>query len=191
MGKRRKRDIVRVSVLLVIAAFSWLLLRQSQVQLPVVTDREGRKPDAYLSNFVITTMNEFGQPRYRLEAIYMEHFPQNDTSEIEKPLLTVFRPDELPWYVKSERGVLKPLEDTVILLGHVEMEYLDEKGQSLRVLTKNLIVHPDRQYAETDQPVTIIDQHGITRAVGLNAFLDAGRLSLLAKVRGEYVLNKK
>ena len=191
MGKRRRRDVVRVSVLLIIAGFSWFLLRQSQEQLPVVVDREGKKPDAYLRNFIITTMSEFGQPRYRLEAIYMEHFPQDDTSELVKPLLTVFRPDELPWYVKSERGVLKPLEDRVLLLGDVQMEYLDDKGQSLRVLTKDLIIHPDQQYAETDQPVTIIDQHGITRAVGLRAFLETGRLSLLAEVRGEYDLSKK
>ena len=49
-----------------------------------------------------------------------------------------------------------------------------------------LRVVPAKQYAETDQAVTVVTDLGITRAIGMQADLQQRRLKLLAQVRGDY-----
>ena len=66
---------------------------------------------------------------------------------------------------------------------------LDDAGETtMQVDTRELWVYSDQEYAESSDKVMIKDAMGITRAEGMKIDLKAGRLQLLAAVRGEYVL---
>jgi len=73
------------------------------------------------------------------------------------------------------------------LRDQVKVERLTEgKDDTLEIHTEALKVVPAEEYAETDQPVTIVTALGVTQAVGMQANLKQQQLELLAQVRGEY-----
>ena len=61
-----------------------------------------------------------------------------------------------------------------------------DRRDTLELTTSELRVVPAKQYAETDQAVTVVTDLGITRAIGMQADLQQRRLQLLAQVRGDY-----
>ena len=67
----------------------------------------------------------------------------------------------------------------------VERPAQDRRGR-LEIDTASLRVVPAKEYAETDQPVVIVTDFGVTRAIGMQADLKQQQLQLLAQVRGEY-----
>ena len=56
--------------------------------------------------------------------------------------------------------------------------------------TSQLYVFPDKQYAETDKPVTIEQPGSVINSVGLRAFMDTGKVELLSQARGTYEANE-
>ncbi len=186
IGRNLAQESVKIVALLTLVGISWWLLDQNRSAPSEGVSDDAQEPDAFIRDFVATTTDNAGRPQYRLEAQSMVHYPHNDTSEMEKPYLTLYREDELPWYVRAERGLIAPQGETVFLLGKVYMEHEDGRGRQLQVHTHDLEIYPDDQYAETDQKVTILHDLGTTHGIGLEAFLREGRLSLLTNVKGEY-----
>ena len=59
-------------------------------------------------------------------------------------------------------------------------------SDELKVSTPLLVVYPEKDYAETDRPVTITEPRGRTEGVGMEAFLEEQRLVLLNEVYSRY-----
>ena len=51
-----------------------------------------------------------------------------------------------------------------------------------------MTVLPEKDYAETRQPVRIVAANGVTTATGMKAYLNEGRMLLLSNVRGQHEL---
>jgi lipopolysaccharide export system protein LptC len=163
-------------------------VEQGPMVAALVTEPEKRHIADYdLTDFDLTTMNAAGRPRYYLKARSLRHYADDDTAEVSLPQLTIFRQGASPWFVRAEQALVTAGAETVFLQDQVKMERLTEdKGDKLEILTPALKVVPAKQYAETDQPVTIVTALGVTRAVGMHADLKEKHLELLAQVRGEY-----
>ena len=173
--------------LLLLALSSWWLIRELDLANLAADDSQRHTPDLYLDNFTTTTMNELGQPMRRLQAVRMEHFPDTDTSELEKPYLVLYRPGGPPWHVKSERGWVSASGDVMLLLGRVHIWRNNDAGErDLDVRTQDLRVLPDSEYGETDKPVVIRTPTSESRGVGMRVYLDQSRIELLSQVRTFY-----
>lgn len=61
-----------------------------------------------------------------------------------------------------------------------------ENGRPSMLKTSILYLEPNRQYAQTDKPVTIIDDRGTTHATGMKIFFEDKRIELLSKVNSYY-----
>ena len=70
----------------------WMPIEPGPVSKLVTAPEKRHIPDFYLSNFDLTTMNAAGQPRYYLQAAAMRHYADDDTSQLQMPSLTVYRP---------------------------------------------------------------------------------------------------
>lgn len=178
-------------VVLVVAGLAslswWMPVEQGPVSKLVTAPEKRHIPDYYLGDFDLTTMNAAGRPRYYLQAQGMSHYADDDTAEMAQPRLTVYRHEAAPWVVRSREAQVAAAGESVLLQGDVKVERpaQDRRGR-LEIDTASLRVVPAKEYAETDQPVVIVTDFGVTRAIGMQADLKQQQLQLLAQVRGEY-----
>jgi lipopolysaccharide export system protein LptC len=117
----------------------------------------------------------------------MSHYADDDTSRMAVPQLTIYRQGAAPWFVRSRQAQVAAGGESVLLQDEVKVERLmeDQRGK-LEIDTSALRVVPAKEYAETDQPVTIVTGLGMTQAIGMQADLKQQYLQLLAQVRGDY-----
>jgi lipopolysaccharide export system protein LptC len=178
-------------LVLVVAGLStlswWMPTEQGPVSKLITAPEKRHTPDFYLADFDLTTMNAAGRPRYYLQAEWMQHYADDDTSQLTMPSLTMYRPAAAPWRVRSDHGQVAAGGESVLLRDDVKVQRITAaKRDALEIDTSTLRVVPAKEYAETDQPVTIVTELGVTRAIGMQADLKQRQLRLLAQVRGDY-----
>lgn len=178
-----RRTLFVALALAAVAATSWLS-RQTERTHRATETLPGHTVDYFLSQFSAVTTDETGHPEHRLDAAYMAHFPDDDTAELTKPRITVYRPRSDPWHVQADRGRVEAGGNLIELEGKVR---LIRKGKdALELATDDMRIWPNRQYAETDAPLTVTDARGTIEAVGMRGYLGEERLELLSRVRGTY-----
>lgn len=127
-----------------------------------------------------------GSLRHQLTAERVEHMQDTDTSLLFQPDLLIYRGEDQPWQVRSLRGEVGPEGRQVELIEQVEIEQTIAPDRFSRLTTSRLTVFPDREYAETAQPVRIENADGLTTAIGMQAHVKEGRVLLLSNVRGQH-----
>lgn len=186
LQRRRPRELITIFFLVVAVSGTWWWLERTQREEDSREESQAHQPNAFFQDFIVTTMNEAGRPAHRITGQRMNHFPDNDTAELIEPRLWVYQEGDSPWEVQAQTAVVQLSEDIVWLLGSVKAERHPRDGQSIVIETSDLRVEPEREYAETDQPVTVHQPHGVTNGVGMQGWLTEKRFSLLAQVRGRY-----
>ena len=137
-------------------------------------------PDYYMEDFTTLTMNQDGKPKNKLSADYLAHYPHNDSTELVKPRMEIFREDELPLYINAEKGRLTGDDDTILLYGIVQMwEYDDTGSPVLEVSTSHVKVLLGEEYAETDSYATIVTGTAVITGTGMRAYLPESRLEVI------------
>lgn len=158
---------------------AWLLLWLSE-EPATRQASDQRVPDYYMEDFTTLTMKEDGQPGNRLTAAYLAHFPDDDTTELQKPTLEFFRAGEQPLYIAAERARRQGDNDTIQLQGIVRMWQYDEAGTpTLEVSTADVRLALDSEYAETEQYATIVVNNATITGTGMRVFLPESRLEVI------------
>lgn len=180
-----------IGLLLLLGAFlSWWMSKGFNVHPPSQPAKARHIADYSMGHFVLRDMDGDGRLHYRLYAEHMSHYLDDDTAQLERPNMTVFKLDGASWNVYARHGWISSGQKTIALRGNVLIWRNAEKGDSgLEIQTDELHIEPDRQYAETDRPVTITQDFGVTHAVGMRVNLKQSRMELLARVRGHYILD--
>jgi lipopolysaccharide export system protein LptC len=141
-------------------------------------------PDYYMEDFSTLSMEEDGRPKSRLRAVYMAHYPDNDTTELLQPSMEVYRVGRLPLYISAERGWVTNDNNVVVLRGAVRMWEDDATGKrTLQVDTSAARVLLDSEYAETDQPAVIVSKQSTISGTGMRAYFKESRLEVLKHER--------
>ncbi len=149
-------------------------------------------PDAIMENFSAVRLSEQGTPRFIMAAKKLRHYPDDDSTTLEVPRLTSLSAEQPPIHIIARQGTVSSRGDEVFL--HQDVEVLREASaqrEELTLHTEYLHVVPDRDWADTDRPVTIVDAHNTVHAIGLEMDNKARTLKLLSQVRSEHVPNKK
>ena len=179
--------IITTLIVVAFGVFSFWLLQDLENQDIVTQSTAVHEPDYFLENMVRTTTGEDGELRNILRATLVEHFPDDDSTELASPHLEIYNGAEQPWHVIAERGWISSGNDVVLLRGDVEIWRLDEGGRrAYEVITTELRVLPREQYAETDNPTIIVGADSVTHAVGMRANFAHSRLELVQRVRSRY-----
>ncbi|NIP73864.1 MAG: LPS export ABC transporter periplasmic protein LptC [Gammaproteobacteria bacterium] len=170
-----------------IAAAGWWVQELIRPEPGEPAARKEKRPDYFLEEFTATTTNDQGQPHYRLTAKTMAHYARDDRADLQDPIMVFFRPEGPAVHMRSETGTV--LEQGALV--HLEGKVLIDRPPSpanreVHVITRNLTVHPDQNYAETAEPVRIEREASTLQGVGMQAWLADGRMRLLSQVRGTY-----
>ena len=138
------------------------------------------EPDLYMLNATINHFGPEGELQHRIDAERFTHFPMTDVTTMQFPALVLERTrDSDSWEITSSEGRILPSSDyreEVVELWSIVLASQSSKGnQFVSFQTQSLTVYPERDYAETDEPVIIKNQSGRTTAAAMKAFLNKGK----------------
>lgn len=149
-------------------------------------------PDAIMDNFSAIKLNEQGVPRFIMTANRMQHYPDDDSTGLDVPRLTMLSADRPAIHTIARRAVVSSSGDEIFLYEDVEvLREASATQEELTLQTEYLRVVPDRDWSDTDRPVTIVRAHNTVHAVGLEMDNKAHTLKLLSQVESINVPTKK
>lgn len=165
-----------------LGASYWL---NQQVQ-PETAKSDGSKrhdPDAIVENFSATKLNEEGLPSFIISAKKMLHYPDDDSTSLDAPRITLLSAERPTLHATATRGTLSSNGDEVFLYDDVEVLREASAEQDKLTLTTNYLhVIPDQNLANTDSPVTLVDAHNTVHATGMEMDNNTRTLKLLSLV---------
>ena len=149
------------------------------------------EPDATVENFSAIQLNEQGLPRFIMAAKKMEHFPDDDTTVLEVPRITILPTGQPSIHSIANRGTVSGKGDVISLYDNVEvLRNASAQREELRAHTEYLRIVPDKNLLTTDRTVKIVEGRNTLRATGLEIDNNARTIKLLSAVKGEYVSGK-
>jgi len=172
-----------VIIMLLLAAGSAWLLHKISPGKSRTTRELLHQPDYYMENFRTSNMEEDGTLKNRLRAEQMTHYPDDNTTELIRPMLEIPRADEQPINIVADKGWVTADNEVILLTGNVNLWQNDATGnKSLEIITSDVRILVNQDYAETDKPSTFIGKGTTVKVTGVKAYLKEGRLQLLHKV---------
>lgn len=165
----------------------WL---NQQVQTGPAAPDSGKRhdPDAIVESFSATNLNEQGVPSFIMAAKKMLHYPDDDSTTLEEPRITMLPPGQPAIHASAKSATISSRGDEVIL--HDDVEVLLEAGKrqdSYKLQTDYLRIFPDRNLADSDRAVTMVGTNNTVHATGMELDNNTRILKLLSQVRSDYV----
>lgn len=183
------RSALSLVGLALLAGLSYGLLRLVESSLQRSTPVESREPVLTIERFRAARMNIAGLREYVLEAPLLIQLAGQEGTQVQKPVMDWYQPDgqTREWRLRAENGWIAADQQQVRLESEVVMTRTAESGKSPVVITtRDVLVRPTEQYAETAAPILAVVPGGELRAIGARAYLNQERLELLSQVRGFY-----
>ncbi|MBI1174847.1 MAG: LPS export ABC transporter periplasmic protein LptC [Sideroxydans sp.] len=189
--ERLRAWLALLPLLLLLGATYWLN-QQVQPLPPKPDDSKRHDPDYIIDNLSATTLNEQGVPHYIMGAQKMLHYPDDDSTHMEEPQLTSLYPDRPAVHVSARHGKISGEGDQVFLYDDVKVVRDATATQSEMTFTSSYLhVLPDNDLADTDRPVTIIDDSNVVHAIGMKLNNRTGVIQLLAQVNSQHETAKR
>jgi lipopolysaccharide export system protein LptC len=156
---REKSTLVSSLVLLGILAGGsyWLALRARM--LDPLAKKPAHEVDYYATGFEMVRMDAQGHPYYRLGAKRMQHFADDDSTELALPTITSLSPNKPVVHILGRTGDVSSGGDIVNLDGGVKLiREPTATDPGLIADSSHMTVLPDEDVARTDTHVHAI--HG-------------------------------
>ncbi|OZG70540.1 LPS export ABC transporter periplasmic protein LptC [Hahella sp. CCB-MM4] len=148
------------------------------------------EPDAFVTGAEYRTYDERGNLESVLRSERAKHFPQTNIGLLTNPNLQLYQEGEPSWTAKSSEGQFDVQKDHVVLMGNVQIQGTDRKGEKFSMHTEKLNYANKSGFIDTDQPVKITSDTSEITAVGMTADIAQKKIILLSKVKGQYVQPK-
>jgi len=175
-------------LLLLLAVITFWINKTVQPPVPKIDGSSRHDPDYIMGNFVTTQTDVNGNLRYKLAAVEMRHFPDDDTTELQRPRYTQFAMDKPYTQVEGLRGYVSGDGEEVQLVDKVKVtrQAFAGKGE-MTVETEYLNIRPNDELVTTDSPVVIRQApKTVIYATGMVYEKKKKTVTLLQKVRAHY-----
>lgn len=181
----KRRTLFLSLIIAILAVVShWLSQESEQLFETSKAPIPARSPDYFMDNFSAVTMNENGIAQHRLEATRLEHYAQDDITELDQPHLLLYNNGSPLWHISAAKGNIKNDTQMISLEGKVHMQR--EGDDPLELRTERIQIHPKTQYAETSAAVILTSPQVRLQGIGMRIDINEERLELLSDVRGNY-----
>ena len=175
-------------LLLLLAAITFWINKTVQPPVPKIDGSSRHDPDYIMSNFVTTQTDINGDLRYKLAAVEMRHFPDDDTTQLQRPRYTQFAVGKPYTQVEGLRGYVSSDGEEVQLVDNVKVtrQAFAGKGE-MTVETDYLNIRPNDELVTTESPVVIRQApKTVIYATGMVYEKKKNTVTLLNKVRAHY-----
>lgn len=133
----------------------WINLTVEE-QGPKIDGSNRHDPDYTMNNFVTTQTDTTGKLRYVLAAAEMLHYPDDDSTVLQRPRYTQFTINKPYTQIEALRGYVSSNGEEIELVDNVKVvrQAFEGKGE-MQVLTEKLVILPNQELAKTDSAVLI------------------------------------
>lgn len=167
-----------------LAAATWWL---ADILTP--TEEKAARPDRsqidyYSTNITRTVLDLQGKPKELLFAVTMTHYKNDDRTEMDKPVMTLYKKEgEQPWVINADKGSVLAGGKVIWLRGNVLITRDTGKNGFVQIVTKNVRYEPDKDYAQTQAHVLIRGPRDEVTGTGMQVYFEpAFKANLLADV---------
>ncbi|WP_020167049.1 MULTISPECIES: LPS export ABC transporter periplasmic protein LptC [Methylotenera] len=175
-----------LAVLLALLTF-WINQTVEQ-QGPKIDGSNRHDPDYTMHNFVTTQTDATGRLSYILAATEMLHYPDDDSTVLQRPRFTQYTLDKPYTQIEGLHGYVSSNGEQVTLVNNVKVvrQAFEGKGE-MQVLTEKLLIFPKNDLVKTDAPVRIT-QAPKTVITGVGMIYDKKEqtVTLLNRVKVHY-----
>ena len=175
-----------LALLLALITF-WINLTVEQ-QGPKTDGSDRHDPDYTMNNFVNTQTDASGKLRYVLAAAEMVHYPDDDSTVLQRPRFTQYTIDKPYTQIEGLRGYVSSSGEQVELVDNVKVtrQAFDGKGE-MQITTEKLVILPNQDIAKTDSPVVITQApKTVIHATGMIYDKNHQTVQLLNRVKVHY-----
>ncbi len=186
--KARATFIFPLVLLSMLALMTFWLSKVAQPPTPKMDGSSRHDPDYVITNFVTTQTDINGNLHYKLAAIEMKHYPDDDSAVLQRPRYTQFALDKPYTQVHGLRGNVSSNGDEVELFDQVKVtrQAFAGKGE-MTVETDYLSILPKEEIVRTEHPVVIRQApKTVIYATGMLYEKKKRTVTLLHKVRAHY-----
>ena len=133
----------------------WINLAVEQ-QGPKIDGSNRHDPDYSMHNFVNTQTDITGKLRYVLAAAEMVHYPDDDSTVLQRPRFTQYTTNKPYTQIEALRGYVSSNGEEIELVDNVIVvrQAFEGKGE-MQLLTEKLIILPNQDLATTKSRVVI------------------------------------
>jgi lipopolysaccharide export system protein LptC len=142
MGWAVTRVVVVISLLL-FTGLAWWLPNALITPAMRLTGMERHDPDYYIENFVATSMNQQGTPRYRLEAAKLTHYPDGSDARLERPRLFQYGGANGETITTADQGLVSQNGKKLLMTGNVKVSRANGANSGSEIATNQLTVTLD------------------------------------------------
>ena len=150
-----------------------------------------KNPQEYMTNFFVSIFSKEGHLKNELSANYWAYQPETEGSTLTMPHLVIYKPDGSLWTIDANRGFIKQANIATLDQINLHNNVVISRPASNTIFpitleTPDLYYQPHKEYAETDQCVTMKKPGLKISGIGMRAFLDKGSVELLRDVKTYY-----
>jgi lipopolysaccharide export system protein LptC len=187
------KTLIITFVLLAFAVFTnWLTFSFVQKKILAQAAPPQDQPDSFMHDVVFLDFDQNGIMRNYLTSPEMNHYVVGDKYVLQKPELKISNQENEEWQIKAPYGQSQNRNDSIDLWGGVEIKQIaGSKYPGLNITTNSLTFYPTPKYAETKDPISIVQPGSTMQAVGAKVDFKASTLQLLSKVEERYVSTAK
>lgn len=167
--KDRLPSVVAILLLFGLVVGTWWAVDYAQRAVPIDPPRRvTHEPDHWASNFVLVRSDETGMAVNRLEGDYLEHFPDDDSYEIQNPRAIGQRADAPLTVGTSDTAVMDQDGARVVMTGNANvLRHGDAENRPLDVKSDVLILLPDEDVVHTDHPALVVHGNSTLNGTGM------------------------
>lgn len=181
-------QLLPIALLGLLAALTFWLRQTVENNTPQPPRPVAHDIDATAEGFTVRRYDETGYLKYRLSAPHLQHFADDDSSQVRSPVLVAYREGMEAATVSADHADVSAKGETVVLRENVRIVRPPAGGRPETVARMpDLTVLPDEGTASTDSPVEITQGNSWMTGVGMNYDNNAATLELLSQVRGQYI----
>ena len=180
------RTYITLVLVIIIGIFSLWFQEDGKQQLKDIVLPSERLPDYFMENFSVTHLDDSGQASYVLTAAKMFHFADNDSAELEKPVIKFTQNNE-SYTLQATRAIYQKNENLVHLHDNVIIHRASAKQENeLFIYTDFLKIDTISKVAENDHPSRIKTTYAEFKSKGLLLDNSQAKLILKSQVKGVY-----
>jgi lipopolysaccharide export system protein LptC len=178
-----KNILLSFVMMIVIVLAAWTTLRPKKISIYQTSSL----PDAFMEDVISIVMDKEGNPKMQIITPKMTHFVENDTTHLVAPKLTLYRKSPVPWNVTSKFAKTTQGTENVDFWGDVLIHHPgDGSNPATTIKTTTLTIYPNKNIAETDDLITLMQPNLVVKATGMHADMNTGDIKLKSRARGEY-----
>lgn len=174
-----------------LAALTYWLNTQVRIAGPAFDGSGRHDADVFVENFKAVNMDKDGVVRQALSAKRAQHYPDDDTTVLEAPVIAFTDPDKPRLEVTADQARVTGDREHAYFEGHVRAVREGARpagGDSagpITVESEFLHVIPKEDKIVTDRAVTITDPRGRISAIGLELDNKAKTVKFKSHVSGQ------